>query len=237
MKTLGLFAFQGLALALLGSAPAARAADYVDLRRIEPVQGDAAAGAEKAATLCFACHGANGVSPVPLFPNLAGQHADYLYQELLRYKSGTLPESPMTALVQPLEDADLRNLAVHYAGLALDVPPPAAAAEPAILDRGGTLYRDGDPARGVPPCQGCHGADAKGHVLAASEASRDTQYRAYPLLYGQQAQYVATRLRDYRSGKLVHTSNDFIMRDVASRLDDASIDAIAAWLAALPAPR
>ncbi len=230
MKRLRLLAVSVLAVTALG-APAA-AEDFVDLRRIEPVSGDAAAGAQKAATLCFACHGADGISPVPMFPNLAGQRPDYLYQELLRYKSGSRPESPMTALVQPLEDADLRNLAVHYAGLESSAPAAAAAPAQDVLDRGGTLFREGDPARGVPPCQGCHGADAKGHPLADAEAA--SPYRAYPLLYGQHAAYVATRLRDYRSGTLAHTSNDFIMTAVAQRLDDASIDALAAWLANLP---
>lgn len=233
MKRLRLLAVPALALTAL--AAAAAAADFVDLRRIEPVSGDAAAGAQKAATLCFACHGADGVSPVPMFPNIAGQRADYLYQELLRYKSGSRPESAMTALVQPLEDADLRNLAVHYGGLAANVPAPAEPPAQDVLARGGALYREGDPARGVPPCQGCHGADAKGHPLADDDAA--SPYRTYPLLYGQHAAYVATRLRDYRSGTLAHTSNDFIMTAVAQRLDDAAIDALAAWLANLPAER
>lgn len=233
MKRLRLLAVSVLAVTAL--AASAAAGDFVDLRRIEPVSGDAAAGAQKAATLCFACHGADGISPVPMFPNLAGQRADYLYQELLRYKSGSRPESAMTALVQPLEDADLRNLAVHYGGLATDLPAPAEAPAQEVLARGGTLFREGDPARGVPPCQGCHGADAKGYPLA--DAGADSPYRAYPLLYGQHAAYVATRLRDYRSGALAHTSNDFIMTAVAQRLDDASIDALAAWLANLPAQR
>lgn len=233
MKRLRLLAVSVLAVTAL--AASAAPGDFVDLRRIEPVSGDATAGAQKAATLCFACHGADGISPVPMFPNLAGQRADYLYQELLRYKSGSRPESAMTALVQPLEDADLRNLAVHYGGLAPDLPAPAEAPAQEMLARGGTLFREGDPARGVPPCQGCHGADAKGHPLA--DAGADSPYRAYPLLYGQHAAYVATRLRDYRSGALAHTSNDFIMTAVAQRLDDASIDALAAWLANLPAQR
>lgn len=233
MKRLRLLAVSVLAVTAL--AASAAGGDFVDLRRIEPVSGDAAAGAQKAATLCFACHGADGISPVPMFPNLAGQRADYLYQELLRYKSGSRPDSPMTALVQPLEDADLRNLAVHYSGLASNVPAPAEPPAQDLLARGGTLYREGDPSRGVPPCQGCHGADARGHPLA--DAGADSPYRAYPLLYGQHVAYVATRLRDYRSGALAHTSNDFIMNGVAQRLDDASIDALAAWIGNLPAER
>src|SRR6202051_2286361 len=60
---------------------AARRADEL------PVHGDAAAGAKKA-TVCFACHGANGVSVAPTFPRLAGQRADYLYHRLVFFKRG-----------------------------------------------------------------------------------------------------------------------------------------------------
>src|SRR5258706_1099485 len=75
---------RGVAMAALlfmaASAPAA-APRYADLRHIEPVHGNAAAGAKKAA-VCFACHGANGVSVAPTFPRLAGQRAEYLYHRL-----------------------------------------------------------------------------------------------------------------------------------------------------------
>lgn len=219
--------------ALLGflcllSTGIAGAADYVDLRRFDPVAGDAGAGAAKASTLCFACHGAAGISVVPIFPNLAGQRADYLYHELLRYKSGALPDSPMTALMATLDDTDMRNLAVHYASLPANTTA-APIADQAAFDRGATLYRDGDSARGVPPCQGCHGIDGAG--LAGT---MQPNQQAWPLLRHQKAAYLATRLTDYRNGKLRSHSNDFIMRSVAGRLDDAEIAALAAWLASAP---
>jgi len=63
------------ALLLMAAGAPAGAPRYADLRHIEPVHGDAAAGAKKAA-VCFACHGATGVSVAPTFPRLAGQRAD-----------------------------------------------------------------------------------------------------------------------------------------------------------------
>jgi hypothetical protein len=57
----------GLAAALLLAAnPGATAPRYTDLRRIEPIRGDVAAGARKAA-VCHACHGV-GTSVAPTFP-------------------------------------------------------------------------------------------------------------------------------------------------------------------------
>ena len=49
--------------------------------------GDAGAGKAKAAT-CTACHGANGVAIVSSYPNLAGQNADYMVNQLKAFKSG-----------------------------------------------------------------------------------------------------------------------------------------------------
>src|ERR1700754_4593314 len=85
--------------ALLASAAAyAQAADFVDLRRIKPLDGDANAGKTKA-TVCSACHGANGVAPTSMFPNLAGQRAEYLYWQVVEFKRQAGPESPRVSQV------------------------------------------------------------------------------------------------------------------------------------------
>jgi cytochrome c553 len=210
----------GALLLLCGGASAA-SADFIDLRRIATVHGDANAGKTKAA-VCMGCHGAVGVAPVPMFPNLAGQHAEYLYWQLVEFKREARPESAMTAQVANLDDTAMRDLATYFSSLAATTAKPAAPAS----ERGGTLYREGDAANGVPPCQGCHGADADGHALAHDDA----HWRAYPVLRGQHAAYLAQRLKDFRDGKHTLSSNDRIMTPIAHALDDASIDALASWL-------
>jgi cytochrome c553 len=129
--------------------------------------------------------------------------------------------------VQSLTDQDLRNIAVYFAAQALvaQVPPPATAVE----GRGEALYSGGDPARGVPPCQGCHGASALGGPVEYGN-----QYLAYPLLRGQHAAYLVSRLTNFRSGVPNGSTNDFIMHGVAHTLDDGSIQSLAAWLESLP---
>lgn len=203
--------------------------DFVDLRRVEAIRGDAAAGAAKAAA-CVACHGADGISPVPMFPNLAGQSAEYLYWSLLAFQREARADSPMTAVVAALADVDLRDLAAHFAAMPRIPAQPSAATGDGDGQRGGALYRNGDRARGVPPCQGCHGTDGGGHPLADTA----TAWRTYPALRNQHAAYVVQKLADYRDGRHKLTSNDQIMRGVARTLDEADMRDIAAWLETLP---
>jgi cytochrome c553 len=227
-STLGGAAFG--ALLLVAASAFAAAPRYADLRQIEPIHGDAAAGQKKAA-LCFACHGANGVSVAPTFPRLAGQRADYLYQRLLSFKRAAPKDpyysvSPMTPIVANLSDTDMRDLATYFGSQT----PPATAVVP-HPGTGETLFLSGSAARGIPPCQGCHGADAGGPSM------RIAQYAAYPSLRGQYAPYLIARLTNFHKNLPHDTTNDFIMGSVARTLDDESIQAIAAWLSSLPPNR
>jgi cytochrome c553 len=210
---------------LFAMAPAAvrSQTDFLDLRDMPLVDGDAAAGKARAA-VCMACHGTDGIAPVPLYPNLAGQHAEYLYGELLQIRHEARADSPMTALVAGLDDTAMRDLSAWFAAL-----PAAPAAGPASSESeklGQRLYLEGDPVRGIPPCQGCHGATGDGYPLAATSA----HWRLIPILRGQHAMYLAQRLRDYRDGKHSASSSARVMRPIAATLDDAAIDAIAQWL-------
>jgi cytochrome c553 len=78
--------------------------------------GDAAAGKVKAA-VCAACHGANGISANALWPNLAGQKADYIVKQLKAFKAGTRKDPLMSPQAAQLSDQDMENLAAHFSGL------------------------------------------------------------------------------------------------------------------------
>lgn len=201
------------------------ASGVVDLRDAPAVAGDAAAGAAKVA-VCVACHGAEGNAVVPVFPALAAQHPGYLYQSLAGFRRRADPASPMTPQVQALDDADLRDIAAYFASRRRSAPAVPAAADLS----GASLFRDGDAARGIAPCQGCHGADAQGHPLRGTAP----RYDYYPALAAQSAGYLAARLRHYRDDAPADTSNALIMRGIARNLDDAAIAELAAWLAATP---
>jgi cytochrome c553 len=220
------------ALLLMAASALAAAPRYADLRHVEPVHGDAAAGAKKA-TVCFACHGANGVSVAPTFPRLAGQRAEFLYHRLVSFKRADPKDpyysvSPMTPNVAPLSDTDMRDLAAYFSA---QTTPPATAGAAAPTGKGEALFLAGDPAHGIPPCQGCHGADAGGPSVNTG------QYAAYPSLRGQYAPYLIARLTSFHKSLPHDTTNDFIMGGVAQSLDDESIQAIAAWLSSLTPAR
>ncbi len=76
--------------------------------------GDPAAGKSKSTT-CAACHGADGNSVIPIYPRLAGQHADYLVQALKDYKSGARSNPIMASMAAALSEQDIRDLAAYYA--------------------------------------------------------------------------------------------------------------------------
>ena len=78
--------------------------------------GDAAAGKAKAAS-CNACHGVNGISAIPTYPNLAGQKEAYLVKQMKAFKDGTRKDPTMNAMAKPLSDADMTNIAAHYSGM------------------------------------------------------------------------------------------------------------------------
>ncbi|WP_313918753.1 c-type cytochrome [Tahibacter sp.] len=213
------------AFTLLLASWGAVAGEFVDLRRATAIRGDAVAGAAKVA-VCVACHGPDGNAVVPAFPALAGQHAGYLYQSLDGFRRRADPASPMTPQVQHLSDADLRDIAAYFASRSRTPASGAASGDSA----GARLFREGDPSRGIAPCQGCHGPAAQGHPLRAEMA----HYDYYPALAAQQPDYLVARLRQYRDGGPGDTSNALLMRGVARHLDDAAIAELAAWLAATP---
>ena len=76
--------------------------------------GDPVRGQEKSLS-CQACHGLDGNSPVPMFPIIAGQHEDYLLHSMRSYRTGERTNPIMVAIVQPLTDRDLEDLAAYYA--------------------------------------------------------------------------------------------------------------------------
>lgn len=89
-----------LVVAWLASAPA--------------MAGDAAAGKTKVAS-CVGCHGMTGRSTNPMWPNLAGQHEDYLVKQLKDFKSGARKDTNMNALATPLSETDMEDIAAFFA--------------------------------------------------------------------------------------------------------------------------
>src|SRR3954471_21080879 len=83
------------------------------------VKGDPAKAQQLVTTVCAACHGPDGNSPIPVNPSIAGQHAEYVFKQLNNFKSegGKTAERPspvMTAMVANLSRDDMANLAAYF---------------------------------------------------------------------------------------------------------------------------
>ncbi len=91
-------------------------ASFLAVASQSAVAGDAAAGKAKAAT-CAGCHGADGISMVPTYPNLKGQKEQYIITTLKGFRDGTRKNATMNAMAKPLSDADIANLAAYYSSL------------------------------------------------------------------------------------------------------------------------
>jgi len=147
--------------------------------------GDAAAGKAKAA-VCAACHGADGKAIQPAFPNLAGQHAAYIEKQLQDYKSGARVNALMVGQVAALSEQDMADLAAHFSSLA----GIESVANEENLALGENIYRGGITNAGVAACSACHGPTGVGNPQAN-----------FPVLAGQNTQYIADQLRYFRSGE------------------------------------
>ncbi|MFE8070561.1 c-type cytochrome [Marinobacteraceae bacterium S3BR75-40.1] len=179
--------------------------------------GDPAAG-EKNAAVCAGCHGQGGASPVqPSYPKLAGQGEKYLYKQLQDIKSGARKVVPMTGLLNNMSEQDLHDLAAYFA----EKDMPIGQADPDLVKKGEALYKGGNLASNVTACAGCHSPDGSGNEPAA-----------FPRLGGQNAEYVAAQLKAFMAGE---RNNDpaAMMRNVASRLTDAEIKAVASYVSGL----
>ncbi len=189
-------------------------------------QKDAAKGSDKAqgiaSQVCAACHAADGNSPIPANPKLAGQFPEYLNKQLNDYKAagGKKParENPvMNGMVANLSEADMKGLAAHYAG---QKPKPGVATDKDLAALGQKLWRGGNAASGVPACAGCHGPSGAGIP------------GRYPRLSGQHADYVATQLKLFREGARANDPGG-MMRGVAARMTEREINAVAQYAAGL----
>ena len=180
--------------------------------------GDPEAG-EANAAVCAGCHGQGGAKPVmAVYPKLSGIGEKYLHQQLVLIKNKDREIPEMTGLLDNMSDQDLQDLAAYFN----EQDMPIAQANPDLVDEGQALYRGGNMASGVPACAGCHNPRGIGNEPAG-----------YPRLSGQTADYVEKQLKAYRDGERDAGRNASVMMDVAAKLTDAEIKAVASYVSGL----
>ncbi|MBB3169670.1 c-type cytochrome [Simiduia aestuariiviva] len=191
--------------------------------------GDAKNG-ESLSTACAACHGADGNSPAPNFPKLAGLGEKYLLKQLLDIQSGARAVPEMAGQLDGMSAQDLADMAAYFNGAAIQLSGSKKDAEVQLnsgakvnsLALGARTYRAGNMETNVPACLGCHSPGGTGNDPAG-----------YPRLGGQHAAYIEKQLKDFRAGNRTNDGDNKIMRDVAAQLSDAEISALANFIAGL----
>jgi len=178
--------------------------------------GSKEAGQAKAAT-CSACHGMDGNSLNPEWPNLAGQGEAYLIRQLKAFHSGQRQNVLMSPMAAGLSDQDMADLAAFYSSQTVR----GGEADPSKFKAGQRVYRSGKVNEQVMACAGCHGPDGRGNAPAG-----------FPAVHGQHATYVAAQLRAYKSGARATDPNQ-MMRNVAASLSEDEIDAVASFIQGL----
>ena len=182
------------------------------------IDGSAEAGKAKSIT-CGACHGPDGNSVNPAWPSIAGQHPTYIVKQLQAFKSGTRTEPLMLGQAMLLADEDMRNLAVYFSEMKTATK---VVADLTTLDHGERLYRGGSRENNTPACIACHGPNGRGNPAAS-----------YPSLRGQYAVYAAAQLRAYASGARRSDGATRVMRDIAAKLSEEDIVAVASYVQGL----
>jgi len=185
-------------------------------------KGDAAKGQALGASICAACHNADGNSTVAANPKLAGQNADYLYKQMVNFKSidGKQPErvnAIMNGMIAPFNDEQLRDLAAYFAA---QKQKGEIAKNRDTVALGQKIFRSGNMAKGLPACAGCHGPAGAG--IPAQ----------YPRIGGQFAEYIEAQLKAFQSEARANDPNK-MMRMVAIKMTDVEIKAVSDYIAGL----
>jgi cytochrome c553 len=138
---------------------------------------------QKTVETCGTCHGVNGRSVSPTFPNLAAQTAPYIETQLKAFKdqSRADPDAQayMWGMASQLSDTAISGLAKHFS------QQPAAegkSGNASLIAQGKTLFDEGVPGRQIPPCASCHGAHAEGRGPFPRLASQHAPYLLKQLL-------------------------------------------------------
>ena len=175
---------------------------------------------------CVTCHGRSGEGTASgYFPRIAGKPSGYLYNQLAAFRDGTRRYPPMNYLVATLPDAYLHEIADHFARQRPPFgAPQGPVADAATLLRGKTLVTAGDRTAGVPACVACHGAALTG------------MQPGIPGLVGLRPNYIVAQLTSWRVGNR-HAPAPDCMKRIASRLSDADVGAVAAWLSQQEPPK
>ncbi len=170
--------------------------------------------------VCSNCHGLDGNSTSPNFPALAGQQEKYFIAQMEGFRNHNRLDPAgfeyMWGLSRHLTDAQIKGLAAYFSQQT-PVPKPAGATQ--LTSRGAEIFDKGIPDKNIPPCMACHGPHGQGN---------DT----FPRIADQHADYLVKQLQVFQ--RTEQRPEGGVMKQVAHELTQHDMQAVAAYLQALP---
>jgi cytochrome c553 len=163
---------------------------------------------------CATCHGVNGRSVAPTFPNLAAQTPQYIEAQLRAFRDQTRADPDaqayMWGMASQLSDPLISALAAYYAAQPAPEGKPVSAG---LIAKGKRLFEEGVPAVQIPPCASCHGKNGEGQAV-------------FPRLAGQHGPYLLKQLLVIQS--VLRTAP--VMHGVVKDLSKEQMQAVVAYL-------
>lgn len=183
-----------------------------------PVANASSEGVRIDTQLCSVCHGPGGSASSDLFPQLAGQPAAYLINQLKGFRDKSRSDQNarrfMWGISSRLSDEDIQNLASYY-----ESRTPihtGKITDQAKYDQGKSIFLNGNADKGVPACMGCHGEKGEGN-------------NTIPRLGGQHEAYLKRQLKVFIGNERPAAT---AMHQIVKGLSESDIDAMAQYLQA-----
>jgi cytochrome c553 len=176
---------------------------------IQPATAQDIEAGRKKSQACAACHGADGNSPAPMFPNLAGQTWRYIYIQLKDFKEERRSNPMMNPMVKDLSRQDMIDIANFYA---------AQPAKPSTFKADETKIKLGKAKADETLCTMCH----LGGFLGQNEI---------PRVAGQQYDYIVQQLQDFKARKRTNDAGN--MTSVSQTLSETDIENLGHYITSL----
>jgi cytochrome c553 len=168
--------------------------------------------------LCSICHGPGGTTSSELFPQLAGEPAPYLVNQMKGFRDKSRADENakrfMWGISSRLTDDDIQQLASYYE--AQTPGHQGKITDQVKYDAGKNIFLNGSPEKNVPPCMACHGEKGEGKGET-------------PRLGGQHEAYLKRQLKVFYSNDRPAAT---AMHEVVKGLTEKDIEAIAQYLQA-----
>jgi cytochrome c553 len=172
--------------------------------------------------VCSNCHGVDGNSPSPNFPNLAAQQPDYVVEQLTSFRSHNRLDPAgfeyMWGLSRHLTDEQIKGLAAYYAAQKSQAPQYRTG-KSALVAEGKEIFSKGIAAKNIPGCMECHGPEGQGK-------------EKFPRIANQHADYLVKQLNVFQ--RTDERPEGAVMKVIAHGLTTGDMEAVAAYLEAGP---